>query len=141
MRQYKGLTKDIRWIYGWYLRVGGEHYIVPDTGYKAGNPHCPLSLLMNFTVVLSETVGQSTDSKDKNGKDCYFNDVVKWNNKLWVVVRSKTLSSIELQPLDNYREQQKDPKIKRLYGTCFGIGQASRSEVIGDIYQNPELLK
>lgn len=77
---------------------------------------------------------QSTSLKDKNEKESYFEDIVKWNNKLWVVVWSITLSSIELQPLTNYRERQKNPEIKRLYGTCFGIGQAAHSEIIGTIH-------
>jgi len=86
-----------------------------------------------------ENSQQYTGLKDKNGKDYYFDDIAKWNNKLWVVVWSRTLASIELQPITNYAARQKDAKVKRLYGTSFGIGQAHSSEKVGDIYSNPEL--
>ena len=84
---------------------------------------------------------QFTNLKDKNNTEYYFDDIAKWNNKLWVVVWSVTLAGIELQPLANYRERQENTKIKRLYGTSFGIGQAHYSERLGNIHQNPELAE
>ena len=77
---------------------------------------------------------QFTNLKDKNNREIYFDHIVKWNNKLWVVVWSITLAGIELQPVTNYRKRQKNPKIKRLYGSSFGIGQAHSSEVLGYVH-------
>lgn len=82
-----------------------------------------------------------TGLHDKNGQEYYFDDIAKWNNKLWVIVWSKTLAGIQLQPIANYRERQENTKIKRLYGPSFGIGQAQFSERIGNIHQNPELMR
>ena len=84
---------------------------------------------------------QFTGLYDKNGKEYYFDDITKWNNQLWVLVQSKTLAGIQLQPVANYAARQKDVKVKRLYGPSFGIGQAHCSEKIGNQTDNPELLE
>ena len=140
MRQYRGKTKEGKWVYGWYM----EHPF-------SDAPNEFKSVIVQDErpyFVIPSTVGQQTGLNDKersrffsSGKDIYFNDIVKWNGRLWVVVWSITLSSIELQPLDNYKEIEKNPKVKRLFGTCFSIGQARYSEIIGNIHENPELLE
>lgn len=122
MRQYRGLTRDMRWIYGWYLRTGGEHYIIPNTGYKAGNPRCPLSLLMDFTVVLSETVGQDTDFRDKNSVKIYEHDIL---DSGWVV-RFYDGHYVLCNPTDEPAEQCAKEMLDKLV--------AKESIITGNIY-------
>lgn len=36
MKPYRGLTKEGKWVYGWYVKVNNTHYIVEDNvaGYR-----------------------------------------------------------------------------------------------------------
>jgi len=138
--KFRGLTKEGKWVYGYYYKstTSGKSFIIRDL---TDHPYRFTRTKDGFTEVIPETVGQFTGLHDKNGKEYYFNAVAKWNNKHWVVVWSVTLAGIQLQPVANYAERQKDTKIKRLYGPSFGIGQARSSEVIGNQAENPELLK
>ncbi len=70
---------------------------------------------------------QSTNLKDKNGKEIYEGDIVKWQTKnvggVVSVVYETTCFTLE--------------------GTGFHVGHFSLSklEVIGNIYESPELIK
>ena len=68
----------------------------------------------------------------------YFDDIVLWNDKKWVIVWNKTCLGIYLQPLDNYYEKQKDPKVGRLIQNLM-YGRAVYLELIGTIHDNPKL--
>lgn len=62
MRNYRGLTKDGKWVYGWYYEDNGLSIII--------------SLEDNHDwIVIPETVGQSTGYNYKSGKEAYQGDI------------------------------------------------------------------
>jgi len=132
MRQYRGLTKEGKWVYGWYCKWGRRHFIF--------DPKYSLQFLACFVEVIPESVGQKVGLKDKNKVEMYFDDIVLWNKKKYVVVWSKTCLGIYLEPLDNYLARQKDPKKGRFVENLM-YGRAVYLEIIGNVHQNPDLME
>lgn len=66
MRQDRAFTKEGEEVKGWYCKVRGRHYIIPDDarvlplGYTDGPP-----CLEGFVEVIGESVGQSIGKFDK----------------------------------------------------------------------------
>ncbi len=70
-----------------------------------------------------------TGLKDKNGKEGYFDDLVKWGKAIYKVVWNEKEGIAALQ----YVSGQEVFKYLR-------ISQIKQGEIIGNVYENPELL-
>lgn len=88
MRPYKGLTKNGKWVYGWYIRTRftDTHWIIKDGLYVTDiligmNPKFPMQLQGCYKVI-PETVGQQIDFQDRNGIEIYEHDIL---DSCWVV--------------------------------------------------------
>ena len=75
---------------------------------------------------------QYTGLKDKNGVEIYNKDIIKDGSRLWIIEIS-SLYGVVLRLL-------KDKKITRPY-VKFEKHLIIDFEVIGNLYENPELLK
>ena len=120
-----------KWMYGYVWIVPGVnlHYIL--TG-KIDVKDCSIEKY----AVYPESVGQFTGLKDKNGKEVYKGDIVKeqrrrFKDKYFAVKWNNDIGSYIFEPLD---------KSLKSY-PCFNIGTVKGLEVIGNIYENPELLE
>lgn len=120
--KFRGKNKKNGWIYGFYFINRGEHFIVQDGIVSPFNTH------LDF-VVEPETIGQFTGLYDRKEKEIYEGDIIRRSdNRIGVVVFINGGFMIE----------------SKIYGRCvrtplYVFGE--KSEVIGNVHDNPELLK
>ena len=108
--KFRGLTKEGKWVYGYYAKFNGQSVIIPD----AINANIA-------TEVLAETVGQFV--KVINGKEIWEGDL---------------LTGHRLPKRDPFLVEW-DEDIAR-FRLPYSYNE-KELEIIGNIHQNPELLK
>ena len=107
----KSIYGKREWIYGCILQFKHQFYIVPDVE----------KIDLKIYRVIPETVGQFTGLTDKNGKEIYEGDIVTDGVGKYKIVYDLKLAGY--QPYCIFRDEPEN--------YC---------EVIGSIYENPELL-
>ena len=152
MREIKFRGKrygDGAWVYG-SLYQGikeGEKYsiILNDSGYHLA-PSDDRSLAIAFAenevnVVITDTVGQFTGLHDKNGKEIYEGDIVKW---ILTMPEFGVNGGYEEYDTEEIGEITWDAGALYLGEYCasgFAYESEDYAEIIGNIHDNPELLK
>jgi uncharacterized phage protein (TIGR01671 family) len=119
------ISKDI--VHGDLIHgVGAKSnyvYILPNRANLAGVKHCdPL----DGVKVLPESVGQYTGLKDKDGKEIYEGDLLHRHMGVYWQVAFVNSSWIGKSLIDS--------------GIYLSASQFIETEIIGNIYENPELL-
>ena len=142
MREIKFRGKDVKtreWVYGYLIEVCGEAFIVNtnDDGWVTAIDQYDIT----YRKVIPDTVGQYTGHKDTNGKEIYEGDIRKGK-----IRRADKFSSYGdwiydvyiLEKLCSSEYYQKDTKGKlflKEWDITVDMG------IIGNIHDNPELLK
>lgn len=121
-------TDNGEWVEGYYANVEGEHYIVLPA-VEWDDDAC--MELPKFVKIIPETLCQYAGLTDWNDKKIFEGDIVKVDN-LWTgtVIWEFNDTAFEVEPHD-YTETME----------CLGVVvNGNIVEVIGNIFDNPELL-
>jgi uncharacterized phage protein (TIGR01671 family) len=148
MREIKFRGKSLEsglWVYGYVIFskpfADGKRWawIIEESILPLGAVSTPTS---KFIQVDPETVGQFTGLQDKNGRDIYEGDILRehsgdeycnggWSKTYWI-------GFIDLlSPFDGYVRYD---DFEKTHYMVNGINP-DKTEIIGNIHDNPELLK
>ena len=111
-----GRPVDANWVYGGIFQGKGD-----------------FSVIYTYEPVYTDTVGQYTGIDDKNGKKIFEDDILKFGKYLYVVEwEDGSLCAFQKNYLkDGISESYKPVRVLADDG----------AEVIGNIYESPELLE
>jgi uncharacterized phage protein (TIGR01671 family) len=117
------------WVIGYYGVIGKRNVIIEK---YAENYYCPDTCESRhgnqIHEVNSKTICQCTGLRDKNGKLIWENDIVKINNdKVNTLITFRDFEIICTIPNEKYYKHRLE------YDTEY--------EVVGNIFDNPELLE
>lgn len=125
----RALTLDKRWVIGSYVtrlnsRGGREHLIVRDGGIEY--------------AVDDNTLGQFTGLHDKNGKEIYEGDILSCEGGQEIMEGS-------IEDCEDFRVVEWSDNLQWIVFCKFcrdsiPLYEFSYEEIIGNIYENPELL-
>lgn len=150
MRQikFRGKTKDGRWLYGDILQLNNSFRIAPHDGnwHDFMPPKSALGTPSIKYEVIPETISQFTGLLDKDGKEIYEGDIVMWGhlNDGWSDETPHRKAIVKLFPdlhfLAFTKTEFGNPHTFH-YGSFAYKDTHKYLEIIGNTFDNPELLK
>lgn len=130
--KFRGLSIDEnnkgKWQYGYLIEDTGQSFIINEV-IEANEQYITIGF---WYPVRPDTVSQSTGLHDKNGKEVFVGDIIKCTRGC---------------PHEVYLEKEYGGKYiggmpaVYLKGLLEGYAWTGDEKIIGNVYQNPELLE
>lgn len=128
---------NLEWVYGDLIENQGRYFVYHATSETTIRDNGDWKIVVEACGVFAHTIGQYTGLKDRNGKEIYEGDLLGSKGKVigWVKggVRGYCYDVVYI----NHPAGESDWS---LYST-FKDDYPEQIEVIGNIHDNPELLK
>ena len=136
--KFRGLSIDEKskgeWRYGYLIEDNGEAFIINEV-VEANEQYITIG---SWCPVRPDTVSQSTGLRDKNGKEIFEGDIISTYTDNLVIQKDNLLGFyVEVGEKRNYFAETVDIEYLDLFAKDFGV----TVEILGNIYENPELLE
>lgn len=130
--KFRGLSIDENskgeWQYGYLIEDNGQAFIINEV-IEANEQYITIG---SWCSVDPKTVGQSTGLHDKNGKEVFVGDIIKCTRGCpHEVYLEKEYGGIYIGGM---------PAVY-LKGLLEGYAWTGAEEILGNIYENPELFE
>lgn len=124
------------WVEGYYFGVGEKHMILNFSTDESGTYH-------NMYEIDPETLCQYTGLTDKNGNKIWENDIIKYHfgeqtAPIKYDIYQSCFDSTKTQHCGFYVDWDYKKNLRKDLGYWINMVDA---EVIGNIFDNPELLE
>ena len=122
--KFRGYSEELeKWCFGSLVDYGEERMEIHGFDvFRQGDDS------WHEIPVIPETVGQYTGLEDRNGKEIYEGDIVKWENLMKTPMRS-----VIRYIYNGFKFTDFDGEDQEIWCGVF--------EIIGNIHDNPELAK
>lgn len=131
--KFRGMSVEAfneeEWKYGYLIEDEGYSFIINQV-IEANEQYITIG---SWCPVNPDTLGQSTGLKDKNGKEVFEGDVVDCKGRKAIIEWHGSFASFIYRFIDE--SQERKTKWDPLFLAYL------KFEVIGNIYENPELLE
>lgn len=144
MRPYRAIPIDGKdFVYGWYVELEDEHYIIPDTAsicYGVKIMVSEYDFIEDFVKVIPETVGQQTGFTDINNKEAYDGHIIS------VIAEKHLIDGKYVGCVPFNAKVFWEPNMLAWFYEELEYGEGGhplancKCEIIGNVHQ-PELLK
>ncbi len=135
--KFRGLSKNKKWIYGSLVKTEN---IDPAIYFEIGKGKIKT---VDWLFVLKETIGQFTGLIDKNGVEIFEGDIFKYTEHKGYLLSSFTAEVVFREGAFSYIKTSGMFDVATPFSEHdeLEVDFLSHIEVIGNIHQNPELLK
>lgn len=124
--QFRGKSKDSdEWLYGHYGRNTTSAWPLKDVIYPSADAEAGY---LHYEEIDPATLGQYTGINDRNGKPIFEGDIVRISGSAAEAITEKE------------RILMVDFGCDSSYAVGYGLFKCFDYEVIGNIYDNPELM-
>lgn len=126
-----------KWVHGYYALEDGEHVIIMphSTSYeKALKENRPIPPISAKHTIDFNTIGEYIELKDKNGNEIYEGDILRQVDLIRVVKKEMSCGSCCSQVI-GFGASGKG------HLDFIDFSRIDTIEIIGNIYDNPDLLK